>query len=112
VLTCDHGGVVRLDPVQGWITIAGERMLVEGDLAERRIVACPMPPPATPPCTKTVSVQADKSYAGFISVRSAGLAEHDRRVCVQAATGRTDSKVAPIHYTVSKPGQAFVTVAG
>lgn len=69
LLQCDHGkgspglGRVGLKPRQDWLTIAGRRVLVEGDLWHRPIAACPMITPTTPPCAHTVSVDAAPSYA-------------------------------------------------
>jgi hypothetical protein len=106
VLKCAHGGVVKLEPLQRWLTIEGRAVLVEGDPLDRSVSACPHATPVTPPCRKTVSVDKDKSYSALARVGTL-------RVCMDSATGTTDwSKLGIIPYSVTAPGQQFVAVGG
>jgi hypothetical protein len=106
VLKCAHGGVVRLDPQQHWLTIEGRVVLVEGDPLGRPIAACPHATPLTPPCARTVSVDKDASYSAWVSID--GL-----RVCLDTTTGATDwSRLGTIPYSVNSPGQELVTIGG
>ena len=104
VLKCAHGGVVRLDPLQDWLTIEGRVILVEGDPLGRPIAMCPQSSGTTPPCLTTVSVDEGKSYSSWVSID--GL-----RVCLDTTTGATDwSKLGTIPYDVNAPGQELVTI--
>ena len=106
VLKCGHGGVVRLDPRQHWVTVAHRVLLVEGDPRGRPIVACPQATPLTPPCLVTVSVDECASYSAFMRIDG-------RRVCLDRTTGRTDwAKLGTVSYSVTVPGQAFVESEG
>jgi hypothetical protein len=103
-LKCAHGGTVKLEPIQQWVTIEKRVILVEGDPLNRAISACPMATPMTPPCRKTVSVDSAASYSVFVTVD--GL-----RVCLDKATGTTDwAKLGTVPYNVTRPGQNLVTI--
>jgi hypothetical protein len=104
VLKCAHGGIVKLDPIQHWVSINKRVILVEGDPLGRSIAACPNATPVTPPCRTTVSVDRSASYSGL--VRIDGLP-----VCMDTATGATDwSQLGTIPYGVSTAGQTLVKI--
>ena len=111
VLKCDHGGVVDIKRRQEWVRIAGIAVLIEDDPLHRPVHRCPMITPTTPACAKTISIDEGKSYAAFVRVKTKG--DDPRRLCLDTTTGKTDwSRIATVNYTVSKPGQDFVTVLG
>ena len=106
ILKCDHGGTVKLEPIQHWVMIAKRAILVEGDSVGRSISGCITPPLVTTRCGKTVSVDRAKSYSSFVRIN--GLP-----VCKDTTTGATDwNLMATSPYTVTKPGQDLVTVGG
>ncbi|MBR0748769.1 hypothetical protein JQ582_33045 [Bradyrhizobium japonicum] len=104
ILKCAHGGVVKLHPIQHWVTIDKRAILVQGDPLHRSISTCPNATPVTPPCRRTVSVDQGASYS--VLVRIGGLP-----ICMDTAKGATDwSQLSTIPFTVSSPGQSLVTV--
>ena len=99
-ITCIHGGQVVLTPKQTQVTIAGNPVLREGDLAGAPILGCLQPPtPATKPCTAVIS-----TLPGSASTRvmAAGAP-----VLLATLTGITDG-VPPGGLLVISPGQATV----
>jgi hypothetical protein len=99
-ITCIHGGQVILTPRQTTVTIAGNPVLREGDLAGAPILGCLQPPtPATKPCTAVIS-----TLPGSASTRvmAAGAP-----VLLATLTGITDG-VPPGGLLVISPGQATV----
>jgi hypothetical protein len=110
LLTCAHGGTVKLDPRQNWITIQDKPVLIEADTLNRPISGCPMRTPTTPPCTETVAVDEGPTYAAFITVQSNGERTR-RRLCLDTATGRTNwSKLSVVPFSVSRASQDLVQV--
>lgn len=106
VLKCAHGGVVGIAPFQTWVVIREVPVLVEPDPLSRPIAACPQMTPTTPPCLVTVSVDEGASYSAFVTIDG-------HRVCMDTATGRTDwAKLSTVPYSVTSPGQDFVSVGG
>lgn len=104
VLKCAHGGVVRIEPQQRWVTIEGRAILVEGDPLDRAISACPQATPVNPPCRRTISVDEGKSYSSLVRIGK-------KRVCMDTATGTTNwSMLSIIPYSVLRPGQQLVTL--
>jgi hypothetical protein len=105
VLHCAHGGSVRVEASQDLVTIDGEFALVEPDLLNRPIAACPMATPSTPPCTKTVSVDTAPSYSAFVTITGHAL-------CKDTAMGRTNwSQMGMIPFAVTSARQALVQVS-
>jgi len=111
VLKCDHGGIVDIKRRQEWVRIADVAVLIEDDPLHRPVHRCPMITPTTPPCATTILVDEAKSYAAFVTIRGKG--DDARRLCLDTTTGKTDwSRIATVNYTVTRPGQDFVTVQG
>jgi hypothetical protein len=101
VLTCKHGGIVRIDPAQDWVTIEGVPVLVEPDLLHRPIATCPQATPTTPPCTLTISVDEAVSYSALVSIDG-------KRICLDTSAGRTNwSLLAIVPFGVRETGQAL-----
>src|SRR4029077_16637612 len=99
-ILCIHGGQVTLVPRQTTVTISGNPVLREGDLAGAPIIGCAQPPrPGTKPCTMVVS-----TLPGSASTRvtAAGLP-----VLLATLSGITDG-VPPGTIMVANPGQTTV----
>ncbi len=112
-LRCAHmaSGRVQLSPHQGWVTVGGRRVLVEGDTAGRPVRGCTMLTPAAPPCLVTITADEAKSFAAFVTLRGRGDSE-PRRLCLESATGVTDyAQLRTTVYGVKEPGQSLLRVA-
>jgi hypothetical protein len=100
-LSCNHPGAVQNFPSQDWVTIEKQRMLVEPDTVKWEITGCPNEPPAMKPCKITETVES--GYSTWIRVNG-------KRICLDTLTGFTDGIAHNLAlYTVSQPGQAFVS---
>jgi hypothetical protein len=110
ILACDHGGIVKLDAHQHWLTTGGRAVLVEADTLHRPIAGCPAMSPTTPPCTETIVVDAAPTYAAFVTAQGSNDSS-PRRLCLQTATGRTNwSKLSVVSFHVNQPGQKLLEV--
>lgn len=102
VLVCDHQqGVVANRPGQGWVTVAGRRVLVAPDPEGRPITGCPNTGPTIKPCTTTLRVR--EGYSELVRIDG-------RAVCLDTVTGLTDgTPPGVVDYTVRSPGQELVS---
>jgi hypothetical protein len=103
-ICCQHvGGKVILHPLQGLVTIAGRRVLVEPDPEGKSIVGCPNVGPTIKPCQTTLKVEA--GYSEFLRIDG-------RRICLDTVTGLTDgTPPGVVKYTVHDPGQHLFSEA-
>jgi hypothetical protein len=100
-LVCKHRlGKVATTASQGWVTIAGRRVLVEGDPERRPITGCPNVGATIKPCTLSLKVQS--GYSALVRVDG-------RPVCLENIAGLTDgTPPGVVQYVVAEPGQSFV----
>ncbi|MBN1172598.1 MAG: hypothetical protein JXA67_10540 [Micromonosporaceae bacterium] len=99
VVLCPHGGKVQIIPSQTATAIAGNPVLVVGDLDGKPIVGCAQPvSQSTAPCTATLPMTVGASTA----VVAGGVP-----VLLETATGMTNG-VPSGSWQVQSPGQAVV----
>ncbi len=101
VVTCKHiMGVVKHDPRQALVTVAGRRVLVATDPENRPIAGCPNVGATIKPCATTLKVQ--QGYSSLIRIDGAN-------VCLDTVTGLTDgTPPGMVKYLVRAPGQVLV----
>lgn len=105
VVKCAHGGIVGIKPSQNLVFIEEVPMLVEPDLVDRPISACPHTSGATPPCLVTVSVEEGPTYASFVRIEG-------RRLCKDSLSGKTDwSKLSLVPFNATDARQTLVSVS-
>jgi hypothetical protein len=103
VLKCEHQGVVKNVTSQSFVTIEDRLVQIEPDPQARTIGGCPNYGPTIKPCVTTLPVRG--GYSTFI--RIAGHA-----VCLDTVWGLTDgTPPGAVKYTVTTPGQSFVSGA-
>lgn len=97
---CAHpaGNVKSFAPAQSWVTINNRRVLVEPDPVGRPMENCTNVPPQGVQCTLTLAVQ--QGYSALLSVDG-------QRICLDTVQGLTNG-VAPVPYTVLRPGQQLL----
>ena len=100
-VTCKHVlGVVKNQPSQALVTIAGRRVLVEADPVGRSIGGCPNVGATIKPCLTTLAVQ--QGYSPLVKVGG-------RRVVLDTLSGLTDgTPPGTVKYVVRDPGQRLV----
>lgn len=106
VLVCKHElGLVRIEPTQELVRIAGRRVLVAPDPESRPIVGCPNVGATIKPCVLTLRVRDGYSQLVRIEGRQVGL---------EVVVGLTDgTPPGTVDYKVRHPGQELVSeVAG
>jgi hypothetical protein len=104
MISCAHGGQVRVAPGQTTVTIQGGPVLAVPDLLGAPIVGCAQAPsPTTKPCTVVASV-----FPGSWSMK---VNVAGRPVYVNTLTGLTDG-VPPSPLIVTFPGQVIVQALG
>lgn len=105
-LTCAHGGRVEIVASQDLVRIGGVPVLVQPDLLDRPIAACPHATPSTPPCLKTVAVDDAPSHSVFVTIEG-------RPIVKASACGRTDwSQLGLVPFGVKAVRQDLVSVSG
>lgn len=99
---CQHElGVVKIEPGQSFVTVAGRRVLTAKDPESRPIGGCPNYGVTIKPCTSTLPVK--QGYSTFITIA-------DRAVCLSTVRGLTDgTPPGGVDYFVRTPGQTLVT---
>jgi hypothetical protein len=99
LLLCGHLGRVQIAASQRWVTVEKRAVLVATDPQGKTIVGCPFY--AGKPCTGTLAVE--RGYSSFLRVDG-------HAVCRDDLVGITDgTPPAGAHYSVSRPGQSFVS---
>jgi hypothetical protein len=100
-LVCKHRlGKLAIVASQGWVTIAGRSVLVEGDPERRSITGCPNIGATIKPCTLSLNVQS--GYSAFVRIGG-------RPVCLENVAGLTDgTPPGVVQYVVADPGQSLV----
>jgi hypothetical protein len=97
---CSHGGTVQLSASQHKLTVAGQPVLVDGDLVGATVSGCGQPSSqSTSPCMTTTSM-----IAGAALKLTAG----GNGVLLKSANGITDS-LPPGTWSVSDAGQSKLT---
>ena len=101
-LQCDHAGRVGLGARQGWVTIAGRRVVVATDPEGCSIGGCPNTNPflGLAPCTTTLAVTT--GYSAFVRIDG-------HRVGLDTVEGLTNgTPQGGVRYRVHAPGQTLV----
>lgn len=100
-LRCSHdAGSVGIAASQAWVTIMGQKVLVEDDPEKRPISGCPNVGPGIKACGLTLKVR--KGYSSLLRIEG-------RRICLDTVTGLTDgTPPGTVTYTVRNPGQDVV----
>lgn len=104
ILVCAHQGQISLTASQQLLSIAGDAVLVEGDLAGATIAGCTTPSnptTGTKPCLTVVAMAAGAST---------NLTVGGKAVLLDTATGTTDGVTAvPSNtWSVQSAGQTIV----
>ena len=103
---CLHQGTVQLSAGQQKLKVAGNAVLVMGDLMGKSISACPVPtagPPPTKPCTTTTAMLAGTA---------AKLKVDGKPVLLETANGTTDGLApAPGTWSVQSAAQTKLTAS-
>lgn len=102
LLLCEHGGQVRQDVHQSWVTIEGRRVLVATDPEGRSISRCPNTNPGMGLKSCGTTLRVTEGYSSLVRIDG-------RPVCLDTVTGLTDgTPQGDVKYTVEDPGQTLV----
>lgn len=101
-LTCNHMlGRLENEPTQGFVTIAGRRVLVAPDPEGKTITGCPNVGATIKPCQRSLAVET--GYSEFITIEG-------QAVCLDTVSGLTDgTPPGTVRYEVREPGQELVS---
>jgi hypothetical protein len=102
VIVCAHkNGRVKNQPSQDFVTIEGQRILVENDPEGRSISGCPNLGPTIKPCGTTLKVKV--GYSELLTVNG-------KPICLDTLNGYTDgTPPGVVTYEVFDVRQNFVS---
>ena len=103
-LHCLHRGRVNMQPSQPLVWIENHRVFVKSDPEGRPIGRCPNVGVGIKPCMLTLKVTQGYSRLLYID---------NHRVCLDRVRGLTDgTPPGVVEYSVTNPGQTFVSEKG
>jgi hypothetical protein len=102
VIVCAHKmGHVKNEPSQDFVTIEGQRLLIETDPEGRSISGCPNYGPTIKPCSNTLKVKV--GYSELLTVNG-------KAICLDTLNGLTDgTPPGVVVYQVADVQQNFVS---
>lgn len=103
---CTHGGTMRMEHSQDWVTIDGTPVLVKGDLDHRPVIGCGAgaEPVGVVRCRTIATVDDRPSHSAFVTIDGKG-------VVLSTANGATDySSVNLSPWSMASPGQEWIEI--